>query len=107
MTAVKALSTLGTPSEPFRFIYVSGEGADQSERGMQIFSRIKGRTEKALRASETDGFKTLSVRPGMISPTAEVRSALDEECRGRLMGVACAKNGSDDALRLQSDGRCG
>lgn len=72
LTAAKALSTLGTTSNPFKFIYISGEGADQSERGWTLFGRIKGRTEKALKALETESFKTISLRPGAINPTEEV-----------------------------------
>ncbi len=72
LNAAKALSSLGTLQTPFRFIYVSGEGADQSERGRQLFSRIKGRTERALAEMETVSFSTISVRPGVIIPTQEV-----------------------------------
>jgi hypothetical protein len=72
MTAAKALSTLGTKEQPFRFIYVSGEGADQTEKSRQLFGRIKGRTERELDEAETGTFKTISVRPGAINPTAEV-----------------------------------
>lgn len=71
MTAAKAFSSFGKPESPFRFVYVSGEGADQSEKGYQLFSRIKGRTEKDLHALETPQFQTLSIRPGGILPTPE------------------------------------
>jgi hypothetical protein len=74
LTALKAFSSLADPSKPFRFIYVSGEGADQSEKGRALFSRIKGRTEKALNEAgmSLNGLDTISVRPGGIIPTSEV-----------------------------------
>lgn len=72
MSFVKGLSTLGTPSQPFKFIFISGEGADQSEKARTLFGNIKGRTEKEIRLSETEGFRTVSVRPGGIIPIVEV-----------------------------------
>jgi hypothetical protein len=71
-TFARAFSSLGTSSNPFRFVFVSGEGADQNEKGRALFSRIKGRTEKELKAMETDSFRTISVRPGGILPMPEV-----------------------------------
>jgi hypothetical protein len=72
MSFVKGLSTLGTPTQPFKFIFISGEGADQSEKARTLFGNVKGRTEKEIRLAETEGFRTVSVRPGGIIPTAEV-----------------------------------
>jgi hypothetical protein len=80
MTFASAFSTLGTKEKPFRFIYVSGEGADQSERGRALFSKIKGRTEKEVHELESDGFRTVSVRPGGINPMPEVSRGLSERC---------------------------
>ncbi|ORY34807.1 hypothetical protein BCR39DRAFT_503294 [Naematelia encephala] len=71
IAAANALKPLGTPEKPFRFIYVSGEGAAQDESGRAIFSKIKGRTEKALHGLQSEGFKTVSVRPGGILPMKE------------------------------------
>jgi hypothetical protein len=74
LTALKAFSSLADPSKPFRFIYVSGEGVDQSEKGRALYSRIKGRTEKAINEAgmSLNGPDTISVRPGGIIPTPEV-----------------------------------
>lgn len=72
MAAARALSTLGTPGEPFRFVYISGEGADQTEKSRMIFSRTKGKVEKALMGLESESFKTLNLRPGGIRWTKEV-----------------------------------
>lgn len=61
-----------TSDRPLRFIYMSGEGANQTGKGWGLFSRIKGMTEKELYAMEADSFRTLSIRPGGIVPTPEV-----------------------------------
>jgi hypothetical protein len=52
---------------------MSGEGADQTETSRMLFGRVKGKTEKALFAMETDNFKVVSVRPGGIIPSRDVR----------------------------------
>ncbi|KAH7101199.1 hypothetical protein BKA62DRAFT_749897 [Auriculariales sp. MPI-PUGE-AT-0066] len=46
MAAAKAFATLC--EKPFKFIYVSGEGADQNGQGYTFFSNIKGRTDVEL-----------------------------------------------------------
>lgn len=51
MHFVNSLQEAGTKDktgEPFRFIFVSGEGADPSGKSNLKFARIKGMTEKAL-----------------------------------------------------------
>ncbi|KAK8850387.1 hypothetical protein IAR55_004305 [Kwoniella newhampshirensis] len=72
-SAAKAFSTIGTPTNPFRFVYMSGEGAEQDESGRALFSKIKGRTEKDLNilAKEQAGFEVVSVRPGGIYPAPD------------------------------------
>ncbi|TXT12831.1 hypothetical protein VHUM_01232 [Vanrija humicola] len=69
--AAKAFESLGTPDKPFRFVFVSGMGADQTEKSYPIFAKIKGRAEKWLAEHETDAFKTVNIRPGGIVPTPE------------------------------------
>ncbi|OCF35236.1 hypothetical protein I316_03279 [Kwoniella heveanensis BCC8398] len=74
LTSARAFSTLGTPASPFKFIYISGEGARQDENSSQLFARVKGRTEKALMqlARESGGkFEAVNLRPGGINPTLE------------------------------------
>ncbi|ODO09374.1 hypothetical protein I350_02974 [Cryptococcus amylolentus CBS 6273] len=69
--AAKAFSALGTESEPFRFVFMSGEGARQDEKGWNLFSRVKGKTEKELAAMASKTFSPLTVRPAGINPTDE------------------------------------
>lgn len=63
LAAAKAFGGMkGPSSERFNFIYVSGEGADQTQKARAMFGRIKGRAEKDLVdfANSADG-TTLSV----------------------------------------------
>lgn len=70
IAAAKSFATLTTtPSEPFRFIYVSGEGATQTPgRFSAIFARVKGETEKQLSdmTAEMPNLRADSVRPGFV-----------------------------------------
>lgn len=45
VAALKALKEAGVGSEekPFRFVYISGEGADRTEKSMFLFGRVKVR----------------------------------------------------------------
>lgn len=49
-----------------RFIFVSGEGADRSEKSKTLFKRIKGKAENALIASGLPDYYI--VRPGAVRP---------------------------------------
>jgi uncharacterized protein YbjT (DUF2867 family) len=54
---------------PFRFVYVSGEGATQTPgRFSAIFARVKGETEQALAdlTASTPGLQADSVRPAFV-----------------------------------------
>ncbi|PTB65712.1 hypothetical protein BBK36DRAFT_5069 [Trichoderma citrinoviride] len=71
LAAAKSFATLTTtPSEPFRFIYVSGEGATQKPgRFSAIFARVKGETEAELgnlTAANPEGLWAASVRPAFV-----------------------------------------
>ncbi|MFA9440246.1 NAD-dependent epimerase/dehydratase family protein [Uliginosibacterium sp. sgz301328] len=55
-----------------RFVYVSGAGADASERGKVMWARVRGRTENALRALPFAAVHVL--RPGIIQPLHGTRS---------------------------------
>jgi uncharacterized protein YbjT (DUF2867 family) len=71
IAAAKSFATLTTtPSEPFRFIYVSGEGATQTPgRFSAIFARVKGETEQQLSdltAEMPTSLRADSVRPGFV-----------------------------------------
>lgn len=78
IAAAKAFSTIPrTSSDPFRFCFLSGQGADQTEKAFAMFGRIKGRTEKnlALLADENSGLAVFNFRPGAIYPTLRDRQA--------------------------------
>ncbi|KAK6908509.1 hypothetical protein I203_102511 [Kwoniella mangroviensis CBS 8507] len=77
ITAAKAFSNLGTSEKPFKFIYMSGEGARQDEKGYAIFSKIKGRTEKELDEMKSDQLDVVNIRPGGIIPTPEHRQRMN------------------------------
>jgi hypothetical protein len=70
LAAAKAFSTL---HDPFKFVYVSGEGANLTP-GMftPYFGVIKGRAEAALLQLGKDDsrLKPYSVRPGGLDPSA-------------------------------------
>jgi uncharacterized protein YbjT (DUF2867 family) len=54
------------------FVFVSGGGADSTERGRVMWARVKGKTENALLAMP---FKAVTVvRPGLIVPLHGIRS---------------------------------
>jgi uncharacterized protein YbjT (DUF2867 family) len=54
------------------FCYISGAGADSTERGRTMWARVKGRTENALLAL---GFsRVYLLRPAFIQPVKGVRS---------------------------------
>lgn len=53
------------------FVYVSGVGADSSERGRVMWARVRGETENALLALP---LRTYILRPGYIQPRHGARS---------------------------------
>ncbi|KDQ62181.1 hypothetical protein JAAARDRAFT_122488 [Jaapia argillacea MUCL 33604] len=69
LAAAKAFSSLSDTGK-FNFVYVSGEGADPTEKTFTLFGKIKGRAEAALLAlPSTLGFSALrvfNVRPGYV-----------------------------------------
>ena len=70
--AAKAFSELGRKEEPFRFVYVSGEGATQNPgRFSAIFARIKGETEQLLAdmTAQIPSLQADSVRPAYVDAT--------------------------------------
>lgn len=70
LAAAESFSSLGRPDQPFRFVYVSGEGATQQPgRFSAIFARVKGETEQALAdlTSKSGGaLQADSVRPAFV-----------------------------------------
>lgn len=72
MAAAKAFATLNSPT-PFKFVYVSGEGATTTPGMLTArFGVVKGRTEAALLALSKDPayptFKPYSLRPAGVDP---------------------------------------
>ncbi len=61
LAAARAMSGIG---ENFRFCFLSGGGADSSEKSLVLFARIKGRTENALTSLARP--KAWHFRPGYI-----------------------------------------
>lgn len=53
------------------FVYISGMGADSSEKGGTMWARVKGRTENALLKLPLRAF---IFRPGLIRPLHGIRS---------------------------------
>jgi uncharacterized protein YbjT (DUF2867 family) len=71
LTLAVATALVGR-SPGLTFVFVSGQGADSSERGRVMWARVKGRTENALRRLP---FRAVYVfRPGYIQPLHGIRS---------------------------------
>jgi len=71
LAAAKSMATL---SDRFNFVYVSGEGADPTEKAYPLFGKIKGRTEKALLSLSSSSpslssLRVYNVRPGFVDPS--------------------------------------
>ncbi|CAD6565132.1 MAG: hypothetical protein TREMPRED_000937 [Tremellales sp. Tagirdzhanova-0007] len=91
LTFAKAFASLGSRSDPFRFIYVSGDLVNQSTtEGSNEALNVKAKTEKALRQleMENDGFQAVFVRPGIIDPTSEHTPQMPWGRRYGLMSLA-------------------
>ena len=69
--AVAAATTLARLNPSMTFIYVSGAGADSSERGRVMWARVKGRAENAILRMP---FKSYVFRPAVVQPMHGIRS---------------------------------
>jgi len=58
-----AASAVARQNASATFVYVSGMGADSTEKGRVMWARVRGRTENALLATSLD---TYVLRPGFI-----------------------------------------
>ncbi|KAL6306855.1 hypothetical protein BKA93DRAFT_771218 [Sparassis latifolia] len=71
LAAAKSFASL-SPTDKFNFVYVSGEGADPTEKTLTFYGKIKGRAELALLAlPSTPAYSALrifNVRPGYVDP---------------------------------------
>jgi uncharacterized protein YbjT (DUF2867 family) len=57
-----------------QFCYISGAGTDSSEKGRQMWARVKGKTENDLKKT---GFKAVyNFRPGMLQATPGQKNVL-------------------------------
>jgi uncharacterized protein YbjT (DUF2867 family) len=69
---VAAAETLVKLNPGMTFVYVSGSGADSSEKGRTMWARVKGKAENALLAMP---FKAVYIfRPAFIRPLHGIRS---------------------------------
>ncbi|KAL4252993.1 NAD(P)-binding domain superfamily protein [Abortiporus biennis] len=71
MALAKALKEGGVTERrmegnPFRFVYISGESADPTEKSWQMWARVKGRAEKHLAefCNANPGMNAHVIRPG-------------------------------------------
>jgi uncharacterized protein YbjT (DUF2867 family) len=69
---IAAASTLLKLNPRMSFVFVSGTGADSTERGGTMWARVKGKTENTLLAMP---FRSIYVfRPAMIQPLDGIKS---------------------------------
>ncbi|EED80303.1 predicted protein [Postia placenta Mad-698-R] len=100
MAAVRALRDASAgedkEGEPFRFVYISGEGADQSgSKWLPLFSRVKTESASVVR-------KTASIlAPSLLSLIEDLARFTVEEAKGLVMCKARL-----EALRPYQAGRC-
>src|SRR6266404_5111079 len=72
---IAAATTLLKMNPGMSFVFVSGRGADSTERGSTMWARVKGKTENALLAMP---FRAVYVfRPAMIQPLDGIQSKTD------------------------------
>lgn len=65
-------TTLARVNPAMAFVYVTGEGTDDTEKARSMWARVKGKTENALRALP---FRAAYMfRPGYIQPRRGIRS---------------------------------
>jgi uncharacterized protein YbjT (DUF2867 family) len=68
---LRAAEALLAANPDLTFCYVSGAGTDRTERGRQMWARVKGNVENQLLAMP---MKAYMFRPGLILPVKGVRS---------------------------------
>lgn len=65
---------LSEMNKDMTFCYISGAGTDSSEKGKQMWARVKGKTENDL--AKLPFKKVFAVRPGMLKPTKLQKNVL-------------------------------
>ncbi|KAH9951867.1 hypothetical protein B0H21DRAFT_817644 [Amylocystis lapponica] len=78
LAALRALKSSGAgegkgPENPFRFLYISGEAADPTEKSFMMWARVKGRAEKDITAfcDASEGMEAHIYRPAYFFPSKE------------------------------------
>lgn len=69
---IAAAQTLLRLNPELSFVYVSGEGADSSEKGPLMWARVRGQTENELLRLPFK--KVFIIRPGIIQPLDGIQS---------------------------------
>ncbi len=69
---IAAAETLCRLNPDMTFVFVSGAGADSSERGRIMWARVKGKTENAILGLPFKG--SYVFRPGVVQPVHGARS---------------------------------
>ncbi|KAH7107412.1 hypothetical protein BKA62DRAFT_824920 [Auriculariales sp. MPI-PUGE-AT-0066] len=72
VTAAKAFASINN-GKPFKFVHVSGNGADPTEKTWTLYGKIKGRAERALTElpsidSAYSPLRVYHVRAGLVDP---------------------------------------
>ncbi|KAI0694526.1 hypothetical protein BC835DRAFT_1349407 [Cytidiella melzeri] len=77
--------------KPFQFVYWSGEGADPTERSVQMWARVKGRTENHVTefCKSTPGMRAYIVRPGYFVPPRKYPEDWTNQRAGWESGLDC------------------
>ena len=71
--AVAAAKAMLAANPAITFLFLSGQGADSTEKSRVRFAKVKGQTENALRAMN---FRKLIIfRPGGINPVSKSKNA--------------------------------
>ena len=67
-------SSLATLNPGMTFIYISGSGTDSTQKGRQMWARVKGKTENDL--MKLPFKKVYAFRPGYMIPTKGLKNTL-------------------------------
>ncbi|KAI0040359.1 hypothetical protein FA95DRAFT_1577012 [Auriscalpium vulgare] len=92
LDALKAQGA-GSPEHPYRVVFVSGSGADSTEKSSALFSRVKGQTENAIlsTAHASNGtVKATILRPGYFHPESADASH-QRSCGWRVKDLTLGK----------------
>lgn len=100
---VAAARAMYAANRRLRFCFLSGRGADPSEKHAALFSRIKGRTERQL--VELGG-PVFNFRPGYIRPSAQSGPRKDLMRLFAPIGALISLFNDDFSVECDQLGRC-